>query len=150
MSLRSWKSTYQANRRSCPLFRPIETVGFSYAQTPCVMGIWHCPAGANTPVYIYQTALPKNQNFKEELNGIFQLSSRSIANTGNRIRRRTRRMGRNQLAGRLWQRQSGGKVTGHETANGWGRRCAHRYVADPTVVRAFRLRNSLWIGCLTV
>jgi len=147
MSLRSWESTYQTNRRSCPLFRPIETVGFSYAQTPCVMGISNVQPKPKGFVYINRKS--KTKILRRLSYRIFQFSSRSIANIGNRTWSRTRSMGRNQLAWGLWQRQSGRKITGHETANGWGRRCAHRYVADSAVVRAFRLRNSLWIGCLT-
>lgn len=53
--------------------------------------------------------------------------------------RRSWRLGCCQSDGRIWQRQSGRKVPGHEAAHERWRRHSHRYAADPSALWSVRL-----------
>ena len=59
--------------------------------------------------------------------GIFQQRSRCSSDTRNRPWGRPRNLGRDQPSGRVWQRQSGREVPGHEAAYGRRRRCSDRH-----------------------
>ena len=67
--------------------------------------------------------------------GIFQQRSNRTSDPRNCPWRRPWHLGRNQPSGRVWQRQSGREVPGHEAAHGGRRCCPHRYHSSASAFR---------------